>query len=107
MRLWLALGLWFLSPTLYAASLLIIIDDLGNNYAAGAKIIALPSPLNLAFLPHTPQAPTLAQQAHQQGHGILLHAPMASIHHNKLGPGGLYPDMDKDSLQQTFEHSLA
>lgn len=90
-----------------ANQLILIIDDLGNNSALGEQVLALKAPLNLAFLPHTPQAKTLAQQAFKLGHGILLHAPMASLGHNKLGPGGLYPEMGKNELQSTFADNLA
>lgn len=93
--------------TAQAASLLIILDDMGNNQQRGEQAIALTAPLNLAFLPHTPQAKQLAEQAYQHGHGIMLHLPMASLTHKKLGPGGLYPNMDKATLQRSFNDSLA
>lgn len=96
-----------LSSSAQAAQLLLIIDDVGNNRALGQQTLALPGPLNLAFLPHTPHARSLASQAFQQGHGILLHAPMANEQGAKLGPGGLYPDMDAATLQQTLRDNLA
>lgn len=96
-----------LSSSAQAAQLLLIIDDVGNNRALGQQTLALPGPLNLAFLPHTPHARSLASQAHQQGHGILLHAPMANELGSKLGPGGLYPDMDAATLQQVLRDNLA
>lgn len=90
-----------------AANLIIIIDDMGNNLSLGQRALALPGPINFAFLPHTPQAKVLAEQAYTKGHGILLHAPMANIAAKKLGPGGLYPEMSQQQMQQSFLDSLS
>lgn len=90
-----------------AADLIIIIDDMGNNLKLGQRALALTPPINFAFLPHTPQASMLAKQAYQQGHGILLHAPMANTSDKALGPGGLYPEMNQQQMQQVFSESLA
>lgn len=99
------LGL-LLMQTAQAADLLIIIDDVGNNKALGERTVNLPGPLNLAFLPHTPHASKLAVIAHKKGHGIMLHAPMANELGSKLGPGGLYPHMHKQILQETLIDDL-
>ena len=106
MRLVLLLGLWLVSHSLQAATLLLILDDIGNNRALGERAVALPAPINLAFLPHTPQAAVLAEEAHQRQHGIMLHAPMENTHGMKLGPGGLYPSMNKEELQKSLKDSL-
>lgn len=90
----------------WAASLFIVIDDMGNNLSLGQRAVNLPSPINFAFLPHTPQAKSLANAAHQNGHGILLHAPMANIAHKELGPGGLLPSMEKSEMQAIFKASI-
>lgn len=103
--LFLLAGLLLALPAL-AADLLLIIDDVGNNRRLGERTVALPGPLNLAFLPHTPHARALAEAAFVRQHGILLHAPMANELGARLGPGGLYPDMDKTALQQTLADSL-
>lgn len=89
-----------------AAELLLILDDIGNNRASGERALALPAPVNLAFLPHTPYAARLAEQAYARGHGIMLHAPMAADHGARLGPGGLQADMDQQTLQQTLSDNL-
>lgn len=94
------------TPLVSAAQLLLIIDDIGNNRLSGERALALPAPVNLAFLPHTPFAARLADSAWQQGHGIMLHAPMANEHQAPLGPGGLQAGMDQQTLQQTLIDSL-
>jgi len=96
-----------LSPMVQAADMLLILDDIGNNGALGDRALQLKGPINLAFLPHTPHATRLAKEAHQLGHGVMLHAPMANQDGKSLGKGGLYPDMSKDELQQELKRSLA
>ncbi len=86
--------------------LIIILDDIGNNQTLGQRAVNLPAPVTLAFLPFTPFAARLAERANQQGHGIMLHAPMANESGAKLGPGALTPDMDRIQLQQTLSDSL-
>lgn len=106
MRLVLLLLCCCLSTQAAAAKLIIIIDDMGNNLKLGQRALTLTAPLNFAFLPHTPYASHLANKAYRQGHGILLHAPMANTSDKQLGPGGLYADMSQQQLQQTFNDSL-
>lgn len=86
--------------------LIIILDDIGNNQTLGLRAVNLPAPVTLAFLPFTPFAARLAERANQNGHGIMLHAPMANESGAKLGPGALTPDMDRIHLQQTLSDSL-
>lgn len=103
------LCLWS-SLTQAAPALIIILDDIGNNHALGKRAVELPGHLTLAFLPHTPFAASLAEQASNQDHkhrkGIMLHAPMANETGAKLGPGGMTEDMTKEVLQATLEGSL-
>lgn len=103
----LGLLLGLLAQPLWAAELLLILDDLGNNKVLGERALALPAPINLAFLPHTPQAKEQAEQAFKLGHGVMLHAPMESAHHNDLGPGGLHPDMNEQAFKSSLAQSLA
>ena len=88
-------------------ALIIIIDDVGYNGPLGNRTVALPGPLNLAFLPHTPHAKRLARAAKAKGHGIMLHAPMANETGAALGPGALTEDMDRDAIQTTLRESIA
>lgn len=87
-------------------NLIIIIDDIGNNRILGQRTLELPGPLNLAFLPHTPYARSLAEQAHQRGHSIMLHSPMANKNNAKLGPGAMTEEMDEQQWRQTLLDSI-
>lgn len=96
-----------LSPFTQAADMLLIMDDLGNNWALGERALNLNGPINFAFLPYTPHASKLAVNAHRLGHGVMLHAPMANKTDKSLGPGGLYAEMNKEEFQQQLRSNLA
>lgn len=84
----------------------IIIDDMGHNLVEGERLIALEQPLTLAFLPYRRHTSQLARQAHQNHKEVMLHAPMANTRNFGLGPGGLTPDMDQDSIRTTLRRAL-
>jgi polysaccharide deacetylase 2 family uncharacterized protein YibQ len=54
----------------------IIIDDLGEQYAASHSAMKLPVPVAFAFLPNGGHTPGLARVAAERGHEVLLHMPM-------------------------------
>ena len=101
-----SLGLSIL-PQAHSAQLIIIIDDIGNNYTLGNAMVELEGPLTLAFLPHTPYAKKLALKAYQQQKEIILHAPMENSTAAPLGPGALTADLSKAEFQQTLSKAIA
>lgn len=54
----------------------IIIDDLGNRGALDRRAVALPGPVAMSVLPHTPHARHVARRARQAGKEVLVHLPM-------------------------------
>lgn len=99
------IGLSFFS-TAYSAQLVVIIDDIGNNYKLGNAMVELEGPLTLAFLPHTPHSKTLALKAHQHKKEIILHAPMQNSRSTPLGPGALTDKLSKQEFQQTLTYAI-
>ncbi len=87
-------------------SVAIIIDDLGNKLSWGKRAVRLPGPVALSFLPHTPHAQSLANQAHAVGKEVMLHLPMESESGKQLGPGGLTLHMTEQQLQQATRKAL-
>ncbi len=71
----------------------IIIDDVGNNESRGLRTVNLKGPVTLAILPDRPYSVSLANQAHQLGKELLLHAPMENLRDMPLGVGALTSDM--------------
>jgi len=100
-----SLGLAFL-PQANSAQLVIIIDDIGNNYAHGNAMVELAGPLTLAFLPHTPYAKKLANKAYQQHKEIILHAPMENTLKVPLGPGALTQALTETEFKQTLKKAI-
>jgi len=90
----------------HSAQLVIIIDDIGNNYAQGNAMVELDGPLTLAFLPHTPYASRLANKAYQQHKEIILHAPMGNTVKAALGPGALTEDLTEAEFKQTLKKAI-
>ena len=69
-----------------SARLAIVVDDLGNDRAAGDAIIALPFPVTISVLPDRPYSAETAQGAFRHGKQVLLHLPM------EANSGGALPE---------------
>ena len=84
----------------------IIIDDMGYHGGQGDAAVSLPGNLTYAFLPHTPHARRLAEQAHSEGKEVMLHLPMDSHEQEQLGPGALSLHMTERKFKRTLEEGL-
>lgn len=85
----------------------IIIDDMGDQHAAGQRALQLPGPVTYAFLPHTPFGASLADAAHRLNKEVMLHLPMQAVNSNNLlGPGALTLDMSRDQFRTTLLEDL-
>ncbi|MCP3867888.1 MAG: divergent polysaccharide deacetylase family protein [Gammaproteobacteria bacterium] len=84
----------------------IIIDDMGYQGELGDRAIALPGAVTYAFLPHTPHAVRLANQAHSVNKQVMLHLPMDSNDGASLGPGGLTLHMTEAAYRSVLQKSL-
>lgn len=87
--------------------IVIIIDDLGYQLAAGQRAIELPGAVSFAVLPATPSGRALAQAAHALGKEVLLHLPLESVDHSgPPEPGGITLDMDHAAFASAFDAAL-
>lgn len=84
----------------------IIIDDLGYNRRGMEESLSLPVEVTLAILPHTPFSKKTAHAATEQERTIMLHVPMENERELKLGPGGLYRNMDETELKDTLKKGI-
>lgn len=106
-RLLLAVVLCGITATqAHSAQLVIIIDDIGNNYPLGNAMVEIDAPLTLAFLPHTPYAKKLANEAHRLNKDILLHAPMENTVKAALGPGALTSNLTESEFKHTLKKAI-
>lgn len=85
----------------------IIIDDLGNHKTMGNRLIDIPTPLTLAFLPLRIHTKTQAKQAYFSGKEVMLHVPMENIRNVPLGAAGLNSQMSNLELSNTLHHAIA
>lgn len=85
----------------------IIIDDIGDREADGARATMLAGPVALAFLPHAPFTPTLAERAHAQNKEVMLHLPLQALSGKDLGPGAIMLDTGEAEFRRVLAAGLA
>jgi uncharacterized protein len=90
-----------------AATISIIIDDLGQMHAAGLRAVALPGDVALAFLPGTPLARSQAEMAHARGKEVLLHLPLEPGGNVRAYPTAITTSTRENELGAFFEAALA
>jgi polysaccharide deacetylase 2 family uncharacterized protein YibQ len=66
-----------LAAPVYAGKLAIVIDDFGYRPQTENQVLAMPSAISVAVLPNAPHAREMATKAHNSGHQVLIHLPMA------------------------------
>lgn len=64
----------------------IIIDDLGLDTEANAKLSLMPGPYTLSYLPYADDLKGQTNTAHRAGHELMVHMPMQS-HNPSADPG--------------------
>ncbi len=95
------------APAPEPPAIAIIIDDMGHQLQAGSAALALPGAVTYAFLPHTPYAREMAEQAHASGKEVMLHLPMDAHGGQQPGPGGLSLHMTQRQFRDALAGSLA
>ena len=85
----------------------IVIDDMGNALRPGRAALALPGRVTYAFLPQTPFAGRLAEQAHRLNKEVMLHLPMEAEQPLPLGPLALHRGMTRSDISQTLDEALS
>lgn len=67
----------------------IVIDDMGVHGAHSLRMLDMPNPITMAFLPYGSATQELAKKAYQQGHEIMIHVPMEPkmVGDNVIDPG--------------------
>lgn len=95
-----------LTDSVSQPAVVIIIDDVGDNYKQGLAAVELPGPVTFAFLPHSPFGPKLANKAFNNGKDVILHAPMQNTRDRPLGPGALTIDLSRQQFAQVLAGNL-
>ena len=84
----------------------IIIDDLGNNYSVGKRLIDMPYQMTYSILPRRPFTVRLANLAADHGKEVMVHLPMQSSEYQDLGNGGLTMDLSKRQFIRAVQESI-
>ena len=84
----------------YAGKLAIVIDDFGYRPHYENQVLAMPAAISVAVLPNAPHAREMATKAHNSGHQVLIHLPMAPISKQPLEKDTLRPEMSSDEIER-------
>lgn len=91
----------------FAGKLAIVIDDFGYRPAQENKVLQMPAAISVAVLPNAPHAREMATKAHQRGHEVLIHLPMAPLSKQPLEKDTLRPDMSKEEIARIVREAAA
>ena len=89
-----------LAAPVYAGKLAIVIDDFGYRPHYENQVLAMPAAISVAVLPNAPHAREMATKAHNSGHQVLIHLPMAPISKQPLEIDTLRPEMSSDEIDR-------
>ncbi|MCU6665378.1 divergent polysaccharide deacetylase family protein [Silvania hatchlandensis] len=89
----------------YAGKLAIVIDDFGYRPQTENQILAMPSALSVAVLPNAPHAREMATRAHNSGHEVLIHLPMAPLSKQPLEKDTLRPEMSSSEIERIIREA--
>ncbi len=90
------------------AKIAIVIDDMGMNLNQSRAAINLPSEITLAFLPYAEKVRELSAKAKEQGHELIIHAPMEAMSSTiSLGELAFTSDMNYTQFKDEFNKMAA
>ncbi|KJT05354.1 divergent polysaccharide deacetylase family protein, partial [Salmonella enterica] len=90
----------------FAGKLAIVIDDFGYRPHTENQVLALPPNISVAVLPNAPHAREMATKAHNSGHEVLIHLPMAPLSKQPLEKDTLRPDMSSDEIERIIREAV-
>lgn len=93
-------------PRLPRPKIILIFDDMGPDPAAFERVIRLPGPLTLSFLPYAPEVRLKAALAHAAGAAVMLHLPMEPAGAADPGPGALKSGMSAAEFLAALDRQL-
>ncbi|AOM41740.1 divergent polysaccharide deacetylase family protein [Xenorhabdus hominickii] len=89
-----------------AASLAIVIDDVGYRVNEENKILQMPVEVSIAILPNSPHGRMMAEKAYQQGREILIHLPMAPLSKQPLEKNTLHLAMSREEIGHIIQDAI-
>ncbi|SFU11554.1 hypothetical protein SAMN05192562_105138 [Kosakonia arachidis] len=102
----LAGALVFSAPVL-AGKLAIVIDDFGYRPQTENQVLAMPQAVSVAVLPNATYAREMATKAHNSGHEVLIHLPMAPLSKQPLEKDTLRPEMSSAEIERIISDAVS
>lgn len=90
-----------------SGSIVLILDDLGNQRSTGMDAIDIPWVTTVAVMPGRPFSEELAEYAHQKNKEVIIHAPMSNTTDFPLGPLGLDRRDGKTQMIENLHLAIA
>ncbi len=100
------LGSMLIACSAWAGKLAIVIDDFGYRPSQENQILQMPSAISVAVLPNAPHAREMATKAHQSGHEVLIHLPMAPLSKQPLEKDTLRPEMSSAEIERIIREAV-
>lgn len=89
------------------AKVAIVIDDLGMDIKRSRRVMDLPAPVTLAFLPYGTKTREFAKIGKEKGHHLIIHTPMQAVDlRQNIGPMGLKANMNGEAFDSSFNKIL-
>ena len=81
--------------------IVIVIDDMGLDRPRSRRVLDLPAPLTVSWLPYARDLPDQAQAARGRGHELMLHLPMEPMSSGlDPGPNALLTTLAEESIRR-------
>jgi polysaccharide deacetylase 2 family uncharacterized protein YibQ len=85
----------------------IVIDDMGLDRPRSMRVLDLPAPLTLSYLPYSKELASQTALARLRGHELMLHIPMEPTGTADPGPNALRVTMDEKELRRLLVEDLS
>ena len=95
-----------ITPQQTRPKIIIVLDDMGIDKRAFERVMQLPGPLTLSFLPYAEGVRELAQKAQAADREVMLHLPMAPYGDADPGPHALDGEMLGTNFIKELEWNL-
>jgi polysaccharide deacetylase 2 family uncharacterized protein YibQ len=95
------------APKTSGPMIAIVIDDMGLDRKRSARVVGLPGPLTLAWLPYANDLPHQTKAARAAGHELMVHIPMEPLANDvDPGPDAMKVGVGNAELLRRLDHGL-
>lgn len=87
--------------------MVVVIDDMGLDRPRSSRVVALPGPLTLAWLPYGLNLQSQTAAARAAGHELIVHVPMEPEGSKDPGPNAMLTRLDAAELKRRLAANLS